>query len=192
MRIGVLALQGAFARHGEALADCGAAAVEVRLPEDLAGLDGVVLPGGESTTMGKLLVSTGLLDPLRKLLEDDLPVLATCAGVVLLAREIVDPPYPGQPLVGTADVIVRRNAFGRQVESFEDDLEIVGVDGPPFPAVFIRAPWIEGWGPGVEILAWQNGRAVMARDGAATLCAFHPELTDDRRVHELFLAGVQD
>ena len=190
MRIGVLALQGGFRLHADALCGCGVDVVEVRLPEDLAGVDGVVLPGGESTTMGKLLVSTGLLDPLRTLLEDGLPVLATCAGVVLLAREIVDPPYPGQTVLGTADVTVRRNAFGRQIESFEDDVEVAAMQGPPFPAVFVRAPWIESWGRGGDVLAWQNGRAVMARDGAATLCAFHPELTGDRRVHEGFLAGI--
>ncbi|MCE7883479.1 MAG: pyridoxal 5'-phosphate synthase glutaminase subunit PdxT [Actinobacteria bacterium ATB1] len=186
-RIGVLALQGAFARHAEALEEVGAHATEVRGPEDLAGLAGIVVPGGESTTIGMLLRSAGLWSPLRERVSGGLALFGTCAGMILAARGLVDPgPNDREPL-GALGITVRRNAFGRQVDSFEADLDVRGVEGGPFHGVFIRAPVIETWDSDVEVLAWQNGRAVMARRGPVLVCAFHPELTQDRRIHDLFV-----
>lgn len=183
-------MQGAFALHCEALAECGVIARPVREPHELDDCDAFVLPGGESTTIAKLLRSSGLREPLVTRLRDGMPLLGTCAGMILAARAIEEPSDNDDEPLGVVDVTVRRNAFGRQLESFEADLAIDGVDGPPFRAVFIRAPVVASHGADVEILCWQNGEAVMARQGAALLCAFHPELTADRRVHEFFVRSV--
>jgi 5'-phosphate synthase pdxT subunit len=160
--------------------------VEVRLPEQLEGLDGLVIPGGESTAIGRLIRLYGLEDAIRSFAG---PMLGTCAGMILLARDAVDG-AEGQPFLGLIDIEVRRNAFGRQVRSFEADLELPD-DDAPLRGVFIRAPWIEEAGPGVEILAEVDGHPVLAREGRILVAAFHPELTDDTRVHELFLNAVK-
>jgi pyridoxal 5'-phosphate synthase pdxT subunit len=186
-RIGILALQGNVREHAAVLRRLGAEVSEVRRPEQLEGLDGLVIPGGESTAIGRLARLYGLVEPLR---EFPGAVLGTCAGMILLARDAVDG-VPGQPLLGLIDVEVRRNAFGRQTSSFETDLELAG-DPEPLRGVFIRAPWIESAGPGVEVLAEQDGHPVLAREGRVLVAAFHPELTDDTRVHELFLEAVRE
>lgn len=185
--IGVLALQGAFREHAIALEKAGAATVKVRRRHQLEGLDALVIPGGESTTIGKLMVSYHLLEPVRELAGAGLPVFGTCAGLVMLAREVLE---GDQPLLGLMDIKVRRNAFGRQVKSFEAPLEIPAVGDEPFPGVFIRAPWIEESGPDVEILASHDGHGVAARQGSMLVTAFHPELTADLRLHRLFLKMV--
>ena len=192
MKIGVLALQGDFAEHIAMFSRLGAEAHEVRLPEELDGLDGLVIPGGESTTFTRLMVDYGLLEPLRRLAEDGLPTWGTCAGMIVIARQASDMPRPG---LGFMDIVVDRNAFGRQVDSFEADLEIPALGPEPFPAVFIRAPAIRQVGPEVEVLArLPNNRAgagagsiVAARQGHLLATAFHPELTDDPRLHRYFL-----
>lgn len=190
--IGVVALQGAFGLHVDALHDCGVSTVAVRLPADLERCDAVVLPGGESTTMGKLLESSGLRAPLAGRLAAGMPALGTCAGMIMCATEVLDPvPNDAAPF-GVVDISLRRNAYGRQVESFEADLDIAAIGAPPFRAVFIRAPVVERVGPDVEVLAWQNGTAVLARDGAVVVGSFHPELTDDRRVHRYFSDLVEE
>jgi 5'-phosphate synthase pdxT subunit len=165
----------------------GADAVEVRKPEQLDGLDGLVIPGGESTAIGRLVQLYGLDEAI---LRFEAPILGTCAGMILLARDAVDK-KPGQPLLGLADIVVRRNAFGRQVRSFEADLQVEG-EAEPLRGVFIRAPWIEEAGPGVELLATHDGHGVLARDGRILVAAFHPELTGDTRVHERFLELVRE
>jgi 5'-phosphate synthase pdxT subunit len=187
--VGVLALQGAFARHVAALARAGADAREVRTPAELEACDALVLPGGETTTISKLLAANDLVDPLRRRLAAGLPVLGTCAGMILLAREIRDG-RPDQLCFGAVDIAVRRNAYGRQVDSFEADLDLAGFDGPPFRAVFIRAPVVEAVGPGVEVLATVDGSPVLVRQGPVTLASFHPELTEDPRIHAAFTAAV--
>jgi pyridoxal 5'-phosphate synthase pdxT subunit len=187
--VGVLALQGAFARHVEALHRVGAAAREVRTAEDLAACDALVLPGGESTTISKLLVSNGLMEPLRRRLADGLPTFGTCAGMILLARDVLDG-RPDQASLGVVDVAVRRNGYGRQVDSFEADLDVRGLDGAPFRAVFIRAPLVEAVGDGVDVLATVDGIPVLVRQGPITLASFHPELTDDDRLHAAFVSGL--
>jgi 5'-phosphate synthase pdxT subunit len=188
LTIGVLALQGAFAEHVAMLERLGARAREVRLPSDLQGLDGLIIPGGESTTIGKLLVHYELLEPLRDLVGSGLPIYGTCAGTILLAKDIggLD-----QPLLGTMDLVVERNAFGRQLQSFETDVQIAGLDESPFRAVFIRAPAIKSAGPGVDVLAsLDDGTIVAARQGSLLVSCFHPELTDDDRFHRAFLEQV--
>jgi 5'-phosphate synthase pdxT subunit len=187
-KVGVLALQGASRRHAEALTALGARAVEVRTPQDLSGVEGIVLPGGESTTMSKLLDLSGLFEPLREHLADGLPAFGTCAGMILLSSEILDG-RSDQRSFGVLDVAVRRNAFGRQVASFETELAVDGLLGGGFPAVFIRAPVIERVGEGVEVLATVEGRPVLCRQGPVMAAAFHPELSDDLRLHQLFLEG---
>jgi 5'-phosphate synthase pdxT subunit len=185
-RIGVLALQGDFAEHRKMLERLGADVVEVRLPGDLEGLDGLVIPGGESTTIGKLLVDFGLLDPLRERVRAGLPTLGTCAGAIVLAKDVggLD-----QPLVGAMDLRVRRNAFGRQLQSFEADLPMAALGGRPVRAIFIRAPAIESVGPDAEVLArLEDGTIVAARQGHLVATAFHPELTDDERFHAYWLS----
>ena len=178
LRIGVLALQGNFREHAQMLRGLGVDAVEIRKPEQLDGLDGLVIPGGESTTFMRLMGLYGLDEALRRF---ERPVFGTCAGMIVLDRNHLD----------LVDVSVRRNAFGRQLASFETDLDVVGIDGP-VRAVFIRAPWVEEVGPNVEVLAEVEGRPVLVRDGRFLVAAFHPELTDDTRLHELFLGLVRE
>ncbi|HWL36442.1 MAG TPA: pyridoxal 5'-phosphate synthase glutaminase subunit PdxT [Frankiaceae bacterium] len=188
-RVGVLALQGDVREHEAALRDVGASPVPVKTVVELAAVDAIVVPGGESTTIGKLLTIFGLLDPLREAIRGGMPAYGSCAGMILLADEVLDG-VPGQPTIGGLDVTVRRNAFGRQVHSFETDLDVVGVDGGPLHAVFIRAPWVERAGEGVEVLASAAGHPVAVRQGHLLATSFHPELTGDRRVHELFVRMV--
>jgi 5'-phosphate synthase pdxT subunit len=189
-RVGVLALQGDVREHLRALAGCGAEAVEVRRPDELAGVDGLVLPGGESTTIGRLLRIFALLEPLRAAVGGGLPVYGSCAGMILLAQDVLDG-RSDQPLIGGLDVVVRRNAFGRQVDSFEADLDVIGVEGPPVHAVFIRAPWVEKAGDAVTVLARVGEHPVAVRQGNLLATSFHPELTGDTRMHELFVAMVE-
>ena len=178
VRIGVLALQGAFREHVRVLRGLGADVVEVRLPEELAGLDGLVIPGGESTTFTRLMRLYGLDEGIRRFAG---PVFGTCAGMIVLDRNHL----------GLVDLTVRRNAFGRQVASFEADLGLAGEDRP-FRAVFIRAPWVEEAGPNVEVMAEVDGHPVLAREGRVLVASFHPELTDDTRIHEQFLEMVRE
>lgn len=183
--IGVLALQGDFREHREVLERLEASVTEVRLPRDLAGLDGLILPGGESTTIVRLLGTSGLLEPLRSLARDGFPIWGTCAGMILLAKRL---DASGIPALEAMDIAVRRNAFGRQVDSFEADLSMPILGSLPFHAVFIRAPIIEQVGPGVEVLArLADGTPVAARQGRLLATAFHPELTSDLRLHQFFL-----
>lgn len=188
MRIGVLALQGDFAEHIEALRRLGVEAVEVRLPEHLDGLDGLILPGGESTTIGKLLGDFGLLEPLQQRAAEGWPVWGTCAGAILLASDIGG---SEQPRIGGVDIGVRRNAFGRQLQSFEADLSVPELGARPFHAVFIRAPVIE-WvgGQATAVAKLDDGRVVAARQGRLLVTCFHPELTDDERFHRYFIENV--
>ena len=189
MKVGVLALQGAFGAHVRALRSLGAEPVEVRSSSQLDDVDALVLPGGESTTMSMLLESSGLLQPLSERLAAGLPTLGTCAGMILLGSEILDG-RPDQRCLGVVDISVRRNAFGRQVDSFEADLLLPELDGPPFRAVFIRAPFVERAGPAVEVLATVDGHPVLCRQGHVTVAAFHPELSDDLRLHHRFLKEI--
>jgi 5'-phosphate synthase pdxT subunit len=178
LRIGVLALQGNFREHAAMLRVLGADPVEVRKPEGLEDLDGLVIPGGESTTFMRLMRLYGLDEAIRRF---ERPVFGTCAGMIVLDRDHL----------GQVDLRVRRNAFGRQVASFETDLDVAGLE-TPVRAVFIRAPWVEEIGPGVEVLAEVDGRPVLARQGRFLVASFHPELTDDTRLHELFLDAVRE
>jgi 5'-phosphate synthase pdxT subunit len=178
--VGVLALQGDFEAHAQLLRSLGAEPREVRLPAELEGLDGLIIPGGESTVMELGIEREGLAEPLRDLHAREVPILGTCAGLIMLDRDHL----------GLMDVRARRNAFGRQLRSFECDLEVVGLNSEPMRAVFIRAPWIEEHGPGVEVLAEVEGHPVAAREGTLLAVAFHPELTGDARLHELFLASL--
>jgi pyridoxal 5'-phosphate synthase pdxT subunit len=194
--IGVLALQGDVREHLAALREQGAEAVPVRRPEELAAVDGLVLPGGESTTIAKLAARFGLLEPLRAALGSGLPAYGSCAGMILLADRILDAP-PDQETVGGLDVTVRRNAFGRQVDSFESEIALDGIAGGPLHAVFIRAPWVEKAGAGVEVLGRvvggpADGKIVAVRQGNLVATSFHPELTGDRRVHALFVDMVRE
>ncbi len=178
--IGVLALQGDFAAHGRVLRGLGADVREVRVPADLEGLDGLVIPGGESTTITLGIEREGLAEPLRELVRSGTPVFGTCAGMILLDRAHL----------GVLDIECRRNAFGRQIRSFEADLDIPGIDGPPVRAVFIRAPWAEVCGDDVEVLAEVDGHPVAVRQGSVLVISFHPEIAGETRLHELFLAQV--
>jgi 5'-phosphate synthase pdxT subunit len=178
--VGVLALQGGFGAHAKVLRELGAEVREVRTPADLDGLDGLVMPGGESTTMTLGIEREQLAEPLRQLVQSGTPVLGTCAGMIMLDREHL----------GVLDVSARRNAFGRQVQSFEADVSVQGAGA--MTAVFIRAPWVEHVGEGVEVLAEVDGHPVLARQGRNLVAAFHPELTDDTRIHELFLNQVRE
>jgi 5'-phosphate synthase pdxT subunit len=187
--IGVLALQGAVARHVHALERLGLAAVEVRTADQLDRIDALVLPGGESTTMSKLLDANQLVEPLADRLADGMPALGTCAGMILLAAEVLDG-RPDQRCFGAIDIAVRRNAYGRQVDSFEADVAVAGLDEAPVHAVFIRAPVVERVGDGVHVLAEVGGRPVACRQGAVVVTSFHPELSEDLRVHELFVRQV--
>ena len=178
LRVGVLASQGGFAAHVAMLTELGADAREVRTPADLADLDALVIPGGESTTIAKAIERDGLAQPIRALHGAGKPILGTCAGMILCAREHL----------GLLDASVRRNAFGRQLASFEADLAIKGIGPEPLRAVFIRAPWVEEHGSGVEVLSEVDGHPVVIRQGSVLACAFHPELTDDPRLHALLMA----
>lgn len=180
MRVGILAAQGDFAAHANVLRSLGATPVEVREPGQLAGLDGLVIPGGESTTISTAIERDGLEGPIRAHAEAGRPVLGTCAGMILLDRDHL----------GLMDTLARRNAFGRQLASFEAELEVEGLGRDPVRAVFIRAPWIDQHGPEVEVLASYDGHPVVVRQGALLAAAFHPELTDDSRLHALFMAMV--
>ena len=184
MRIGVLALQGAFREHRRSLSRLGVESVEVRQARELEGLDGLIIPGGESTTIGKLMNEGSLWEPVSRLIAEGKKVWGTCAGAIMLATEIEG---SDQPRLGVMDIAVARNASGRQVDSFEARLPVAVLGEPPFPAVFIRAPYITRVGSKVEVLAEWNGQAVMARQGPALVTSFHPELTDDLRLHQYFL-----
>jgi 5'-phosphate synthase pdxT subunit len=185
-RVGVLALQGDVREHLRILDSLDVESVPVKKPQELAAVEALVIPGGESTTIGKMAVRFGLLDPLREMIGSGLPVYGTCAGMILLASAVTD---GDQPLIGALDVMVRRNAFGRQNESFEADLTIDGLDAP-FHAVFIRAPWIEKVGSEVETLSTIDGHAVMVRQGTILATSFHPELTGDSRIHEMLIGLI--
>ena len=180
--VGVLALQGDFEAHEKMLRGLGADVRLVRVPGDLDGLDGLVIPGGESTTMTLGVAREGLREPLRAFADSGAPVFGTCAGMIMLDREHL----------GIGDWTCRRNAFGRQIRSFEADLRLPGVDGPPVRAVFIRAPWAEDCGAGVEVLAAVDGHPVAVREGSVLAISFHPEIAGEPRVHELFLESVND
>ncbi|MFI0738628.1 pyridoxal 5'-phosphate synthase glutaminase subunit PdxT [Streptomyces sp. NPDC021100] len=188
--IGVLALQGDVREHLVALAAADATARPVRRPEELAEVDGLVIPGGESTTMSKLAVVFGMLEPLRERVRSGMPVYGTCAGMIMLADKILDG-REDQETLGGIDMIVRRNAFGRQNESFEASVEMTGVPGGPVEGVFIRAPWVESTGAPVEVLAVHDGHTVAVRQGNVLATSFHPELTGDHRVHGLFVDMVR-
>ena len=186
--VGVLALQGAFAAHAERLGELGVATREVRTPEHLGGVDALVMPGGESTTMSKLLVSSGLFDAIAERLADGMPAFGTCAGMILLATDVLDG-RPDQRSFAAIDIGVQRNGYGRQVDSFETELAVRGADAP-FHGVFIRAPKVVRVGPAVEVLAAHEGVPVLARQGAVTVAAFHPELAPDPRLHAQFIDSI--
>jgi pyridoxal 5'-phosphate synthase pdxT subunit len=182
-RVGVLALQGDFREHLSLLDRIGTEAVPVKTPAELDSVSALVIPGGESTTIGKMAVRFGMVDPLREAIATGKPVYGTCAGMILLANAVTE---GDQPLIGGLDVLVRRNAFGRQNESFESDLEVEGLE-EPFHGVFIRAPWIEKVGEGVDVLASVDDHPVMVSQGNILATSFHPELTDDGRIHEMLV-----
>ena len=185
--VGILALQGDFHEHARVLRKLGVITREVRLPEHLDGLQGLIIPGGESTTMGKLATTFGLMEPLTCLTKE-VPIWGTCGGLVLLAKEVGF----DQPILSVLDIVVERNAFGRQVDSFEEDLDITGINGGPFHGVFIRAPIVTQAGPNVEILCRvKDGRKVAVRQGHILGTSFHPELTKDTRLHQYFLDMIQ-
>jgi len=185
MKIGVLASQGAFAEHIAVLRQLGAEAVPVRVPRELEGLDGLIIPGGESTTIGKLMLGDNLAENIKNQVNNGLPVFGTCAGMILLANDVADSSVPSLELL---NVKVKRNAFGRQKDSFETEIDIPALGDKPFPAVFIRAPLIEQVNNGAEVLArLTNGTNVAVRQGNILASAFHPELTDDHRLHRYFL-----
>ena len=197
-RIGVLSLQGDVREHLRALADAGAQAGPVGSVDALASVDALVIPGGESTTMSKLAIIDGLMEPLRDARRAGMPMYGSCAGMIMLADRVEDARHD-QETVGGLDMTVRRNAFGRQVDSFEADVEVAGIGAAPFRAVFIRAPWVESVGESVEVLARvgrggegaDDGTIVAVRQGALMATAFHPELTGDSRIHELFVEMVR-
>ncbi len=189
-RIGVLALQGAVDLHVHALERLGVETIEVRRAEDLARVDGLVLPGGESSTISKLLVINELFEPLAERLNEGMPAFGTCAGMIMLASELLDG-HDDHLSFGAIDISVRRNAFGRQIDSFETDLSVIGLPESPVHAVFIRAPVVERVGPEVEILAAvEEGQPVACRQGNVLVTSFHPELSPDLRIHELFIKGM--
>jgi 5'-phosphate synthase pdxT subunit len=189
-RIGVLAIQGDFEEHKRVLEGLGVEAPEVRLPDELDGIDGLIIPGGESTTIAQLIDIYDFRPALRQKAEDGMPVWGTCAGMIVLAGRLTD--HRPEPL-GLMDIVVTRNAFGRQVDSFETDLDITGLSGTPFRAVFIRAPAVNEIGSGVSVLAsLEDGRPVAVQQERLLATSFHPELTDDSRVHELFVRIVED
>ena len=195
--VGVLALQGDVREHVRAVVDRGLKAVLVRRPEDLDGIDGLILPGGESTTIMKLARMSGLVEPLRERIAEGLPAYGSCAGMILLADRVLDAGTQLPETIGGLDIVVRRNAFGRQVDSFETDLELAGVPGGPLRAVFIRAPWVEEVGPRASVIGRlesgpASGRVVAVRQGDLLATSFHPELDGDGRVHDLFCHMVEN
>ena len=183
MKAGVLALQGDFREHAAVLAGCGATPLEVRTPADLAEVACLVIPGGESTTIGRLARVHGLVEPIRERVAHGMPVLGTCAGMIAMAERVID----GEPLLSLMDVTVRRNAYGRQVDSFETEVTVEGIDHP-VRGVFIRAPWIEDVGPEVRVLSAHEGRPVVVQQGSLLAASFHPELVDETALHEYFLS----
>lgn len=188
MNVGVLALQGAFVEHEAILQRLGVQTTQVRLPQQLETVDRLIIPGGESTTIGKLLEIYQLLEPIRQRARQGMPIWGTCAGMILLAKHIADGRADGQPALGLMDITARRNAFGRQLDSFEAELKVAGMDDPPFHAIFIRAPQIDQVGDDVAVLATlPDGRIVAAQQDHLLATAFHPELTNDARFHHLFL-----
>jgi len=190
IRIGILALQGAFEEHAACLGRLKVEVTEVRLPGELEGLDGLVIPGGESTTMARLMRDYGLTAPLRSLMRRGFPVMGTCAGMIILSHKIAD---VGAPTLDVMDISVHRNGFGRQIDSFETELSIPVIGKKPYPAVFIRAPFIERVGAGVQVLSrLPDGIAVAAKQGKMLALSFHPELTDDLRLHSYFLDMVRN
>lgn len=191
--IGVLALQGDVAEHVRAIGTAGGRPAAVRRAAELDAVDGLIIPGGESTTIWKLLEIFDLANPIRARISAGMPVFGSCAGMILLARRLTDV-ASGQQTLGAIDMTVRRNAFGRQLDSFESDITLAGLPGPPLRAVFIRAPWVDEIGPGVEILATEpaEGKIVAVRQGRALATAFHPELTQDNRVHKIFIDMVRE
>lgn len=189
MKVGVLAMQGAFREHGKVLQSCGCEPVEVRKAEHLEGLAGLIIPGGESTAIGKLLVDFGLLDKIQELGQKGFPIFGTCAGLILLAKDIVD---SDQPRLGLMDITAKRNAYGRQVDSFEIDLNVPEIGDSPIRAVFIRAPYIEKVGPEVQVLSAYLEKVILVRQGNLLAAAFHPELTEDFRLHQYFIKICQE
>jgi 5'-phosphate synthase pdxT subunit len=194
--VGVLALQGDVREHVRMLEECGARARPVRRPDELDAVDGLVLPGGESTTMAKLAAAFDLLEPLRKRVHDGMPTFGSCAGMILLADRVLDG-VEGQQTIGGIDMTVRRNAFGRQVDSFEEPIHLRDLPGPPLTAVFIRAPWVESVGGSVQVVGTVEagpaaGRIVAVRQGHLLATSFHPELTGDARVHALFVRMTEE
>lgn len=189
--LGVLAIQGAVREHLRMIEGCGARGLAIKYPPELHLCQGLVIPGGESTTMGRLMTTYGFLEEIRSLAAEGMPIFGTCAGLIMMARRLVE---GDQPLLGLMDITVRRNAYGRQVDSFETDLDIYDIEEPerPFRAVFIRAPWIESVGPGVKVLAEFEGRTVLAVQDRMLVSAFHPELTGDDRIHRYFLRLVEE
>jgi 5'-phosphate synthase pdxT subunit len=188
VKIGVLSYQGDVREHIFALKNLGVKAIPLKRPTQLQEVRGLIIPGGESTTVGKLMSEDGFFEPLRSLAESGFPVYGTCAGLILLAKELVD--SFDQPILGLMDIKVKRNAYGRQRESFEEDIEIAGFESP-FRAIFIRAPRIEDWGENVEVLAMYQGKPVTVRQGNMLVTSFHPELTNDLRVHEYFIKMIE-
>ena len=182
-KTGVLALQGDFREHAQILGSVGATAIEVRTPQQLADVDRLVIPGGESTTIAKLAHAADLVEPLRDRVRDGMPILGTCAGMIVMAERVID----GEPLLSLMDVTVRRNAYGPQVDSFETDVDVEGIDHP-VRGVFIRAPWIEDVGSDVQVLSEYEGRPVVLRQGSLLAASFHPELVGETALHEYFLS----
>jgi 5'-phosphate synthase pdxT subunit len=189
MNVGVLALQGDFREHLASLGECGVNATAVKTYSEIESVDALVIPGGESTTISKLAKAFDLFDLIKNRISNGLPVYGSCAGMIMLAKTIKDP-ASGQEPFGGLDIEVERNAFGRQVDSFEEDLEFKGITGPKFKAVFIRAPWVAKLGNGVEVLSEIDGHAVAVREGKVLATAFHPELTSDNRIHRYFLEEI--
>lgn len=189
MKVGVLALQGDVREHIRSLGDCGVDALSVRRPDEIAAVDALVIPGGESTTIAKLARSFGVFDLIAARIASGMPVYGSCAGMILISNTILDA-IDGQETFGGIDAAVRRNAFGRQVDSFEIDLKFDGITDPPLRAIFIRAPWVESVGPDVKVLATVDGHPVAIREGNLFATSFHPELTGDNRVHRYFIDAV--
>ncbi len=189
MRVGVLALQGAFIEHEKILKELGCETIQVRKKEQLEEIDGLIIPGGESTTIGKLMEEFELAEGIKKRAKEGMPVFGTCAGLILIANDIFE---CSQPRLGLMNIVAHRNAFGRQVDSFETDLDVKGLGDQPLRAVFIRAPYIKEAGEGVDVLAMHDDKIVLARQGNIMAAAFHPELTDDTRIHSMFIDLIEE